>query len=208
MYLFSRRAQAANGKFGEAVPWALEAAAAAAGAGGLPISTWLSILSPDVGGIGWSILAESIAQLHEATLKYQASAEFHAAVAKGAGLMTAPPVDVLAQILHGGPTADGPPALATVVRGTATPGHLASALAAGVELAQAVTSITGQSSIFLRNVTGDFGGVAWITGAASASAVDEANAKLAADASWLTLVDKAGAHFRGDTQSQMLQRLG
>ena len=58
MYLFSRRAQAANGKFGEAVPWALEAGAAAAAAGGLPVATWLTVFSPEVGGFTWSIVAE------------------------------------------------------------------------------------------------------------------------------------------------------
>ncbi len=207
MYLFTRVAQAAPGKLIEAYTWAAETAAVAADSGGVPIATWGSIFSPEVGGLSWSMRVESIAQLHEANAKSLASTAFHEAANKGVDLLIGPPADALLEIVVASGLGDAPPAFATVVQAVGAPGQLLDAYAAGVEIANLFHSLTGQSAIFLRNVTGAFGGVSWITGAPSAAAIDEANATLAASADWPVLVNKAGMHFGGDTTTRMLQRL-
>lgn len=207
MYLFTRRAVAAPGRAVDAAKWALEAARAAADSGGIPVAAWATIFSPEVGGLTWSMRVESVAELHAATSRSQADPAYHAVVAQAAGLLAASPNDALLEVVSGTP-GDGPPAFATVVQATVAPGHLLAGYAAGMEIAQTFTAVTGLPALFLRNVTGPYGGVGWITSAPDTAAIDAANDKLKASTDWLNLVDRAGAHFAGDAESRLLQRLG
>ena len=207
MYLFSRRAQIAPGQARKAGEWAVEIAGVASRAGGLPIATWASVLSPAVGEIVWSMMAPSIEVLHGATLATLASDEFNSMVDAATELWVGPPTDVVGEILYGSPNPAGPPALALTVRADATPGHLGAALTLGAEIAVLFEQITGAPTLFGRNVTGAFGGASWISGFTSAAAIDEANGKLQADERYLTALDRVGEQFLPGAVSQILQRL-
>ena len=208
MYLFSRRAQIASGQDRHAIAWAVEVGGVASKACGLPIATWASVLSPGVGEIVWSMMAPSMEALHAATLATAASEEFTSRVEAATDLWTGPPTDLVGEILYGGPSPVGPPSLALTIRADALPGRLGTALALGAEIAVLVEQITGSSTMFGRNVTGSFGGVSWISGYASAAAIDEANGKLRADERYLAALDRVGEQYLPGAQTQLLQRIG
>ncbi len=208
MYLFSRRAQIAPGQDRKAGEWAVEIAGVASRAGGLPIATWASILSPAVGEIVWSMMAPSMEVLHAATLATLADDKFTTMVEAATDLWMGAPTDVVGEILYGGPNPNGPPTLAMTVRADAVPGRLGAALTFGAEIAVLNEQITGASTLFGRNVTGSFGGASWISGYASAAQLDEANGKLHADERYLAALDRVGEQFLPGAESQILQRLG
>ncbi len=208
MYLFSRRAQIAAGQDRRAHEWAVEVGGVAAAACGLPIATWTSVLSPAVGEIVWSMMAPSMEALHKATLAAAASDKYTSMVEAATELWAGPPTDLVGEILYGGPNPAGPPQLALTVRADATPGRLGTALALGAEIAVLVEQITGAATLFGRNVTGSFSGASWISGYASAAAVDEANGKLQADERYLAALDRLGENFLPGAETQLLQRIG
>lgn len=207
MYLFSRRAQVAPGHDRQSAAWAVEIASVASRAGGLPIATWASVLSPAVGEIVWSMMAPSMEVLHAATSATIVSEDFTTMVEAATEMWVGAPTDVVGEILYGGPKPDGPPALAMTVRADAVPGRLGAALTLGVEIAVLYEQITGAASLFGRNITGAFGGATWISGFASAAQLDEANGKLRADERYLTALDRVGEQFLPGAEAQILQRL-
>ena len=65
----------------------------------------------------------------------------------------------------------------------------------GSDSGSAADAATGASTLFMRNVTGPYGGVAWFTGSADAAAMQAQQAGLAADAGFLDVVDKVGGVY-------------
>ena len=74
--------------------------------------------------------------------------------------------------------------------------ELSAGLAAGVELAEAFTKITGSPILFAVRRTGLYGGVVWIAGSESLGALAAAEETLFADPSWAPLVDRHGSGVR------------
>ena len=100
------------------------------------------------------------------------------------------------EIIHGAQAESAVGQVAQLVTATAAAGKLGAAMAFGVEITDHVSSATKSSSItFCRNLYGPFGGVSWISTVADMAAADAAGAALAADASYLEAVDKAGDIF-------------
>jgi hypothetical protein len=87
-------------------------------------------------------------------------------------------------------------------------GKVAAGMAAGVEIAETATKITGIPVSFGALETGPFGGVVWFAGAESMRETEEATAALATDPSWVQLVDSHGATFQTGAESAWYQRLG
>ncbi len=84
-------------------------------------------------------------------------------------------------------------------------------MAAGVEIAQKSEAVTGLPTIFGRSLTGPYGGVGWLTGYESATAMEKAETALASDPSWLKLLDSTKGCWAEDTnvtQSTIYRRLG
>jgi hypothetical protein len=81
----------------------------------------------------------------------------------------------------------------------------------GVEIAQKEEAITGLPAMFLRSTTGPYGGVAWLTGYESITAMEKADAAVSADPSFVKLIDSTEGCFVEDamvTQASIYRRLG
>ena len=72
---------------------------------------------------------------------------------------------------------------------------MSAGMAAGVEIAETATRLTGNSTLFCASVTGQYGGVAWATGLADLDAAERAGETLASSPEWLPLVDRVGPSF-------------
>jgi hypothetical protein len=95
----------------------------------------------------------------------------------------------------------------TVVRAVCATGNVARGMEAGVELAQRAEKIMSTPSLFLADVTGNYGGVAWASGYENVQALEAAQQALAGDESWAKFVDKATAGVYAEEPSLTTQTI-
>ena len=156
--------------------------------------------------MSWSARVEHLADAAAIDDTLMADDDFAQWVEDNDGLFVGPASDAIYQVLHGAPT--GPPkqylqANAAVCAN----GSVSEGMALGVELAEAVTGITGIPVMFVSAVTGPFGGVGWLSTVDDLAEAEAADAKLAADQDWLKLLDRAGHAYAPGASSMMLRRI-
>jgi hypothetical protein len=98
--------------------------------------------------------------------------------------------------------------VATVTAVTAV-GKSVEAVTSGVAIAQKFESITGQPSGFHVNVTGNYGGVGWLSAHEDLAAFEAASSKVAADESWLKYLDSLSCYGTdvSATQATLYQKI-
>ena len=154
MYLVGR-----NRVVNPASPWAAVAVAIEAGQRASqiidrPVYTWARILGPDPLTVMWSARVDHLADVVVADDALAADDEFNDWTEQHNDLFVSPLVGVVSQVVHGAPTGE-PKAFITVTSAVAANGALGEAMAIGVELAETLTTLTGQEAMFLAPVTGD-----------------------------------------------------
>ena len=113
-----------------------------------------------------------------------------------------------ATVVTGAPDPAAPlPAYVTVARARAAAGHLGDAMAAGIEIAEAASRITGVTTSFMVDSTGPFGGCRWTSGHPDIASVERAESALAADGSWIALIDRVGTAYEPDASQGIYRRL-
>lgn len=203
MYVFTRSGRFRPGATREVLTYIGEVTEKARQETGMDIHAWTSMMSPDLGTVVWSTLADDLEHLEEANDKLAMSDSFIDLVDRAAGLFTGPLSDTIAQIVAGEVDTTAPtPRYVTVARAVAANGHLRAALAGGMEIAEAAGRITGVPTVFLVSSTGAYGGCAWMSGFADVGALERAESALTADTGWLELIDRVGpAYAEGAAQA-------
>ena len=197
MYLFTRSGRFAPGSTRDAVSYVSEVTEKVRQETGLAVDAWSSTFSPDLGTVVWAVFAEDLAALEQANDKLATSNSYLDLVDRGSQLFAGPASDSLAQVVAGEVDPAAPtPQYVSVAQAAAANGQLRAALAGGVEIAEASTRITGVPSLFLVDVTGPYGGCAWMSGFADIGALQQADAALTADAGWLELIDRVGPAYQ------------
>jgi hypothetical protein len=208
MYLFTRSRRMRANDPGGAIAWTIGITEQVRSITGHEVNAWGSVLSPDAGLIVWSMWAEHLSDLEQASDKLMASSEFLDAVKAGEAFGEAPQVDGLAMLVHGEPDlAAGPPAYVAVASAVAAPGHLGEAIAAGIEIADHATRVSGQSTMFAVNSTGPYGGCAWFTGSPDIDTVEAGEAALMGDPDWVKLIDRVGTAYNSDAAQALYRRI-
>lgn len=207
MYLFTRRTRLSTA---DGLAWAASICPKVAEVTGTEVQLWGSMFGPAYGTVSWTAWVPDLTTLEGIGDKLQADPGYNELVAQGAGHTDGSMDDALMQPLYGAPD----PAVATTyvvgVQAVVAGGQSVRAMTAGVELAQAVESITGRSTIFARGITGPYGGVGWLTGFENAGQIDAFNEALAADPSWAAKVDSTDGAYVEDasiTTSLIWRRL-
>lgn len=196
MYLFNRTRSARTESIMEATAWGVEIAAKASAISGVEIALWASALSDDIGRLSWTARFDDLAQWDDLGNKLIADEAYMASIAGAADLFSGPVRDGMVEIVHGA-AATPPPRFeyVTVISATATSGNFADALAHGVALASAASAASGMNSLFTVDVTGNFGGVKWITGYPDVASMEAARHAVNADPTVLQLLDAGGRLF-------------
>jgi len=208
MYLFTRSWRLDPEHLGKALEWVGEVTELDRKITGKPIDAWGAALSPELGTVVWSVWAETIAELQETGDKLNADAAFLKAVEKGSHYFDGPAQDGLAALVHGEVNLDDNSfEYVGVATATLANGRLQDGMTAGIEIAEHVSKVTGDNTLFLVNSTGIFGGVAWVTPMADAAAVDAGEAALMADANWLALLDRVGSVFNPGAAQAIYRRM-
>src|SRR3989440_9484650 len=207
MFLFSRQIRFGPGNTRDQMEWALGQTEKVNQITGLQVGLYMQVYSPEVGAVGWSTFVPDLATLEAAGDKLQADDAFVTATDKGAAMTVGAATDSLAQVIYGEPDANRHIEYVTVVRAVCATGNVAKGMEAGIELAQRAEKIMSTPSLFLADVTGNFGGVAWASGYENVQALEAAQQSLASDESWAKFVDKATAGVYAEEPSLTTQTI-
>jgi hypothetical protein len=190
MFVFTRSGRFGLGANREVISFVGEVTEKVRQETGLDVHAWSSTMSPDLGTMVWATVVEDLEHLEQANDKLTTS---------DAGPLS----DSLAQIVSGEVDPASPtPNYVTIARAVAANGQMRAALAGGVEIAEAVTRITGVPTMFLVSTTGAYGGCSWSSGFADIGQLERAESALMADDGWIELIDRVGpAYAQGASQS-------
>jgi hypothetical protein len=208
MYLFTRQARLAGL---DAAPWAVAIGAAAAKAVGGEVRVWGRTMSPRFGTVVWSSFWEDLSTREVAFEALAKDADYLSLAAEGVKFLTDGIDDTLYDVVYAGSNPGGDNKYISVIQSACANGKAIRGIATGVEIAQKAEAISGHSGAFIANVTGQWGGVGWITGYASVAEFEKAQKKLNADVGWLEFVDGATDCYSDEasvTQSLLYSRLG
>ena len=195
MYLYTRRLVLASATGAE---WATRICEAGTKVGGVEINVWGSVWGPGYGTITWTAWHTDLPSLESWGDTLNADAGFQGVVAEGAELVMGGVDDGLLQVVSGEPDPDANNQYVAGVTAVCAGGEIERAMTAGVELAEAATRITGRPTMFVRSVTGPYSGVGWLTGHETIAQMEAGQDAMAADPTWLKLVDSTGGAFVED----------
>ena len=154
MYLFTRSRRVDPGEFVKALESVGEITEHARKITGQQIDVWGASMSPEVGTVVWTLWAENMAQIEAAGDALVADSGFQKLVEKADDHFDGPYADGLATLVHGDLNLDDDTAqYVGVATATLATGQLQSGLAAGIEIADHVTKVTGDNTLFLVNST-------------------------------------------------------
>jgi hypothetical protein len=208
MYLFTRAGRFQPGLMRETTEFIRAVTEKVRQETGLQVLVWTSTMSPDLGTTMWATFVDDLGRLEEADDKLMVSDSFLDLVEKGNRLLAAPLTDGLAAVVHGAPDFSGPPPnYLMVAQATAANGQVKAALDGGVEIAEAVTRITGAPTTFLVDTTGPYGGCRWGSRFADIGELQRAESALMADESWLDLIDRVGTAYTQDAHQSIYRRI-
>jgi hypothetical protein len=206
MYLYSTalRPRAANPA--KVMDWAIRMTEKINQIGEIPSSLWTATMSPAMGTLAWTSVVPDLAIIEDTETKFAADAAYMSLIDEATTLLTGsePADQQLMQLVH----ADADAAhmdvqYASTVRAMLAPGEARRGIELGVELAQQVKQITGRPTSFAVSVTGDYGGVMWVSLAETIQQVQAATEALDANEGFAETVDKKAAkvYLPGATQT-------
>jgi len=197
MYLFSRRARL-NGAAG--VEWATTILGRVKEVTGNDAALWAHAFSPGFGTVSWTSWWADLPSLESAMDKLQGDAKFTALAAEGRTFVDGVVDDALLQTVSGEVDPSGADQIQYVAGAQAVcaAGNIARAMTLGIELAQKGEAITGVRTLFVRALTGTYGGVGWLTGYRDLAEFETAQDKLGVDPSFIAAVDGSKGAFVED----------
>jgi hypothetical protein len=192
MYLFTRSARLAPGNLETAMDWAVRITEKVNQIVELDVSLWARVFSPANGTLVWTSTVEHLAALEASDDKLMADSGYLSLVEEGATLMSSDPIDdQLSQLVYMDPAAAGVLGqYANVVEATLAPGNSVRGVELGIDIAQRASKITSCPTSFAVAVTGDYGGVAWLTTFSSVEQLQQSQEAIASAPEFAQKVDK------------------
>ena len=162
------------------------------------------------GHLTFSARVDGLSDVASMSAALQGDATFDGLVDMVRAMATRSPEDTLREALNGDESATSPPvgSVATVTTSVIAAGMYAEAITWGLDVAVHVETATGTRVIFLVDMFGTFGQVTWIATAPDAAAADAVNAKINADAGYMTkLGGSKGLFVEGSAHRMMSTRI-
>jgi hypothetical protein len=206
MYLYTRRVQLALGHQQDGMEWAVDICAKVNQITSLDVGLWTTMLSPGVGQLAFGCAVETLRDIEDAEAKLLADPMYLDAVQRGASLITGPVDDETAQYLVGDGALPFNPTHIAVVRSALANGRFADGVTAGIEIAEKAKELSGLPTAFLLSTTGTYGGVGWITSAASLADLEKAEQSINANPDFVTMVDRHSTNYLPATTTQAIWR--
>ncbi|HVA06618.1 MAG TPA: hypothetical protein VNG12_07770 [Acidimicrobiales bacterium] len=210
MYLFTRSARLAPGNIETSMDWAVRITEKVNQIVELEVGLWARVFSPGSGTLVWSTTVESLAALEASEDKLMADSGYLSLVEQGAKLGSSDPIDdQLTQLVYADPgAADVQAQYATVVEARLAPGSSVRGVELGIDIAQQASRITGCPTSFGLAVTGDYGGVAWLTMLTSVEQLQHSQEAIAGAPEFAKKVDEeASTVFLPNVQQMTYRRI-
>ena len=199
MYLFSRTIRLSGVKGQEAIGWATRLTGVVKNVSGLDVGLWHTLFSGQVGTLSWTTFVPDMAALEGAFAKLDADAGLNELVEQGDEYVIQGTLsDVMANVIYGQPDPSRNVNYASVVATTIKAGKFARGYSLGVEIAQTAEKITGLPSLFVANSTGDYAGVAWVSGFTDIAELERAQNELNESQAFVGLLDSEIAGVYND----------
>ena len=206
MYLFTRQTRLAPTHAIDGMEWAVTIAEKVNQITSLNVGVWTPAFSAGIGTLSFGAAVESLGDLEDAQAKTMADSMFVDLSRQGAEITTGGLDDQVAQFIVGGTDDGSNPNYVAVVQSQLANGSFGSGVAAGIEIAQRATELSGMTTSFLLSSTGQYGGVAWITGAPSLRELEQGEAATNANPDFVTLVDRVAGNFVEGITTQSIWR--
>ncbi len=200
MYLYVRRNRLTD--LGTGLEWVETARARSELLFGTPVSSWGNVYSAEAGLVSFTSWWTELSGLEEAVSALRDDEEYRRIIRDGRAFVDGHTDDALLRLTYGEPL-PAPPRYVHIIKAKSAGGHLDSAIAGGIDLAQKSEEIIGKPTQFVRYLTGSFGSVAWLTGYDSMADFQAAVEKLLTGSSpWLYYRDQH--HQAYETSSMTL----
>jgi hypothetical protein len=203
MYLYVRRNQLTD--LGTGLEWVERVRARLEHLFGTRVSSWGNVYSAEAGSVSFSSWWSALSELEEAAGALREDPEYRRILQDGRAFVEGQTDDALLRLTHGEvlPT---PPRYVHIISARSAGGHLDSAIASGIELAQKSEEIIGAPTQFVRYLTGSFGSVAWLTGYDSMADFQTALEKLLTGSSpWLYYRDQHHQAYESSSMTLSLR---
>jgi hypothetical protein len=203
MYLYVRRSQLTD--LGTGLEWAETARARLERLFGTPVTSWGNVYSAGAGLVSFTSWWSELSGLEEAAAALRDDQEYRRIIRDGRAFVEGQTDDALLRLTYG-ELLPVPPRYVHIISAKSAGGHLDSAIASGIELAQKSEEIIGRPSQFVRSLTGSFGSVAWLTGYDSMADFQTAVEKLLTGSSpWLYYRDQHHQAYESSSMTLSLR---
>lgn len=189
MYVFSRSTVVQGGNQREAMLWVASVAEKVNQITDLDIAVWQNVFSREVGRLAFVAFVEDLEQLETADAKLAADDAFVAETDRGSSFTNGTLDDQLGQVIYGNPNPERNVTYATSVSALSCPGKFARGVELGIEIAERAEQITGEPTMLVTAVTGDYASIQWITAYDDVKGLQTAGEKLNANPSFGHFID-------------------
>jgi hypothetical protein len=206
MYLFTRQGRVRGV---EGLKWATTIRDRASEVLGTEVGLWANTLSPAFGTLTWTSWWDDLTALQSEFAKLVTDKKYIELAEVGVKFVESGVDDHLYQALY---MTDGEFAsvnVVSVVRAVTAVGQAEAAITHGISIAQKFEAITGRQAVFFVNVTGNYGGVNWLSTYEDLAGFEEANNKVASDEGWIKYLDslRCYAQDADATQTTLYSRV-
>lgn len=209
MNLYIRTTTARREKVLEAMGFAVEIAEYVTNETDIEVAAWGTVYGAPIGTLSWTARVDNHAQIIGIGDQLIGDAKYLELTSGAAELFETAPEDNLTEFVGFAGSGTGEGQYASVVMAQCESGRIADAMAWAVDMMHHASSVTGRDVSLVRSLYGDWGSLAWISLADTAEQIDEANAALAADESYIGKVDSGkGLFVPGATTGRLSRRLG
>jgi hypothetical protein len=198
MYLFTRQGRIRGA---EGLQWAATIRDRASEVIGNEVGLWATTLSPAFGTVTWTSWWSDLGALQNQTAKLSTDKKYLDLAAEGVKFTNGVD-DGLFQALYMTEGDFSSMNVVSTVRAVSAVGQAEAAITHGVAIAQKFEAITGSPTAFYVNVTGNYGGVNWLSVHQDLAAFEEATGKAAADEGWLKYLDSLRCYAQDSSASQ------
>jgi len=208
MYLFARTATAKPGRALDAATFATEVAGQVSSITGVEVHAWSTLYGAPITQLSWTALIDSHAAMGEVSEKLQADPGFQERIGVAGELFEAAPEDVFAEVVATVNDSGKLGTYANLVQAQVAGGKIGDAMAFAVDMLNHVGKVTGRDGLLTRSLYGPWASMGWIMLAHSLEEIDAAGEAMAADADYISKIDKAGDLFLpGSGHVQLSQRI-
>jgi hypothetical protein len=198
MYLFTRQGRIRGV---EGLKWAATIRDRAGEVLGNEVSLWATTLSSAFGTLTWTSWWQDLSTLQNETAKLSTDKKYMGLAAEGLKFVDRVD-DGLYQALYFTEGDFSSLNVVSTVRAVSAVGQAEAAITHGIDIAQKFEAITGGPAAFYVNVTGNYGGVNWLSAYQDLAAFEAANSKLATDEGWLKYLDSLRCYAQDSRASQ------